>query len=229
MRSSSKIKPIVAVLQARMGSTRLPGKVLMPLAGEPMLARIIQRVSTSLFLDHLVVATTDQPSDDPIVELCQDLGVSFYRGSEKDVLGRYLGVAIATNAAIIVRLTGDNPMVDGSLVDFVINRFLCTSGKIVYASNIDEAGFPFGLYVEVIEANALKSAGKVRSDENCEHVTWYIRKNPGIYPTLTVEAPGRFSTESLSVDTAQDYARVSGIFEKLFSSKTNFTFRDLMI
>lgn len=224
-----KPKRVVAVLQARMGSSRLPGKVLMPLLGEPMLSRIIRRASTALCLDMLVVATSIQPKDDPIEVLCEGLGVPCHRGSEENVLERYLDVAIAHDAAIIVRLTADNPMVDGTLVDFVVNGFLNAVQPIVYANNVDEGGFPFGLYVEVIDAKALRMSAADRSPENCEHVTWHIRNHPETYACATIVAPGRFSDVPLSIDTPEDYERVSQIFEKMSQKTPNFTFRDLMV
>lgn len=219
---------VVAIVQARMGSSRLPGKVLMPLLGEPMLARIVRRISTAQCLDAVIVATSTQPEDDAIVAQCKDLDVPCHRGSEENVLERFLDVAQAYDADVIVRLTGDNPMVDGTLVDFVVNGFCEADPEVVYANNVDESGFPFGLYVEVVDAGALREAAADSSPENCEHVTWHIRKHPERYAQAIIKAPGIFPGKAMSIDTAEDYERVSAIFEKNFHKNPDFSFRDLM-
>ena len=121
---------IVATIEARMTSTRLPGKVLLPLAGKPALERLVERLKRSLYIDEIVVATTTNQTDEPIVELCESLGVKYFRGSELDVLKRVLGAAESVRADIIVEITGDCPLMDWRIVDRGIEEFY--SQNILY-------------------------------------------------------------------------------------------------
>ncbi len=193
-----------------------------------MLGQIIRRVIRSKRLDALVVATSINPEDDSIAALCRTLDVPCHRGSENDVLQRFLEVSQAYGADIVVRLTGDNPIVDGDLIDFVMEYFFAATPPIVYANNIDDSGFPYGLFVEAIDAGALREAAADTSPENREHVTHHIRTHPENYASITIAAPGSFPDESLTIDTPEDYERVSGIFEKHFEKSPDFSFLDLI-
>jgi spore coat polysaccharide biosynthesis protein SpsF (cytidylyltransferase family) len=161
----------VAIIQARMGSTRLPGKVLMDLAGEPMLVRVVNRVRRAERLDEVVVATTASPSDDPIFEGCRQRGWAVERGSEKDVLDRYYRAARAHHADVVVRITADCPFVDAGLIDQVVGAFL--GGGYDYVSNVLEPRtYPRGLDVEVFRFSALEKAWQEDRDPSWrEHVT----------------------------------------------------------
>jgi spore coat polysaccharide biosynthesis protein SpsF len=131
---------MVAIIQARMGSTRLPGKVLMDIGGQTMLARVVSRVRRSTLIDEIVVATTINEKDDPIVTECRNLGVPYFRGSEEDVLDRYYQAALAHKAEGIVRITSDCPLIDPGEVDKVVREFL--SQEPDYASNSLERTYP---------------------------------------------------------------------------------------
>ncbi len=217
---------VVAVIQARMGSKRLPGKVLAPLAGAPLLQHLVARVRRSRRLDDVVVATSDQAADDAITALCATLGVACFRGSEWDVLDRVL--AAAGNAEIVVRLTADNPFVDGALIDYVLAAALPTMPPAVYASNIACGDFPVGLYVEVAAKAALLVAAESSDPADREHVTWYLRRQPERFPATDVGAPGRFPDMPLTIDTAADLTRVGGLFAAFHGRDPNFNYRDLM-
>lgn len=221
------LRPIVCVIQARMGSQRLPGKVMMPLAGAPMLQRLIERVQPSHSIDELVVATSMGAENQPIAALCKKLGVRCHRGDENDVLSRFLTIGEETSARTYIRLTGDNPFVDASLVDHVIDVYASGAGSFDYLNNVDESGYPFGLFVEVFSADALLRASADKSAENLEHVTFALR-NSGRFRTKVVKAPGPFRYQSLTVDTSEDFSAISKIFENEYSRNPTFGFRDLI-
>lgn len=218
----------VGVIQARMNSARLPGKILMPLAGAVLLQRLVERVKRSLRLDTLVVATTATPVDDRVADLCTAIDVPCFRGDETDVLQRVYSAARQYKAHVLVRLTADNPFVDGLLVDYVLDAYLAASPAVHYASNVEGCGFPYGLYVEVVSMEALAGALSSSDPMDREHVTWHLRQRPDRYRSLAVQAPGRFPYRELTIDTAEDYARVGAIFEDHFSRNPDFSFRDLM-
>jgi len=220
---------VVAMLQARMGSKRLPGKVLKPIGAKPMIEQIIARVRRSKICDELFVLTTSSPDDDSLAHLCEELGVKTIRGSQEDVLSRYVTALDHTEAGVIVRLTGDNPFVDGSLVDYLLAAFLGRRRRADYANNIENSGFPYGLSAEIICRSALLDAdehGFTREDR--EHVTHYVRTRPDHYRLQTICAPGNFNVESLTIDTKEQYENVSALFQRMDSRDPNFTFYDLI-
>lgn len=218
----------VGVIQARMNSTRLPGKILMTLAGAALLQRLVERVKRSQRLDALVVATTTTPVDDRVADLCAAIDVPCFRGDESDVLQRVYSAARQFGADVLVRLTADNPFVDGALVDYVLDAYLAASPAVPYASNVEGCGFPYGLYVEVVSMEALAATLSSSDPMDREHVTWHMRQRPEKYRSLAVRAPGRFAYRELTIDTAEDYARVGAIFEDHFGRNPDFSFRDLM-
>ena len=217
----------VAVIQARMNSTRLPGKVLMPLAGAPLLQRLVERVRPARTLDALVVATTDTCADNPVAALCSKLAVSCYRGSETDVLGRMFAAAATERADILVRLTADNPFVDAAVIDLVVGQFNTVWPQADYAHNTGENGFPYGLYVEVAAVAALRAALQSDDPADREHVTWHIRSRPQQFRHCTVRAPRRFGNDSLSIDTVEDYLRLRTLFERHYAADPTFLYTAL--
>jgi spore coat polysaccharide biosynthesis protein SpsF len=205
----------VAVIQARMGSTRLPGKVLLPLAGEPMLSRTVKRATRATSLCSLVVATTDQPADNAIVELCQAEGWICCRGSEEDVLDRYYRAAVQFGAEAVVRLTSDCPLTDPEVVDQVVHSFLARQPEVDYASNfVPERTYPRGLDVQVIRFDALERAW--REDTNPvwrADVTYYIDLNPDRFCIHNVVNEVDYSEMRWTVDTADDMAFACRIYD----------------
>jgi spore coat polysaccharide biosynthesis protein SpsF (cytidylyltransferase family) len=218
---------ITTVIQARMGSHRLPGKVLLDLAGAPMLQRLIERASRSKLSDMLVVATSVEPSNDKVEELCADLNISIVRGDEEDVQSRFLVAAERTDADILVRLTGDNPFVDGALIDFLIDKFLLSDPLVDYASNIEGTAFPYGLYAEVFSVASLRASAVNATSEEREHVTRRLR-NGTDFNRLIVEAPGAFGYDRLTVDTEEEYKYVSKLFKRYFDYDPRFEYSVLM-
>ncbi len=219
----------VAIIQARMTSTRLPGKVLMPLAGRPMLAWQLERVQRATRLDHIVVATTVNATDDAIVAFCREHGVAVTRGSEQDVLGRYADAARSFDATTVVRLTSDCPLMDPALIDAVVDRFAATQPGCDYMSNMLEPSFPYGLAVEVMTAQALLQAdADARDPQEREHVTPFIYWRPKRFALQSYARQPSLSHHRWTVDTPQDLELVSRIIAALYPAKPQFTTQDVL-
>ena len=218
---------ILAIVQARVGSTRLPGKVLADIAGEPMLARVVSRVAAAQKIDAIVVATSNTVADDRIVELCCANCVAVYRGSESDVLDRYYQAAKEHRAAIVVRVTADCPLIDPQVIDRVIAAYL--TDDCDYAANTIVCTYPDGLDVEVFSFAALESAWRdARRSTDREHVTSYLRSS-GRFRLRNVECElgGSLHDHRWSVDEARDLEFVRAIYARL-PSKTEFDWRDVL-
>ena len=161
------------IVQARMTSTRLPGKVLLPLAGKPMLSRLVERLRGVRHADGLVIATTLNATDDPISALCEGLGAACHRGSEHDVLSRYADASRLHGGDVVVRITSDCPLIDPMLIDRVIDTYW--EGGCDYVSNMLPPTWPYGMAVEVFSAAALYEANAAATqDSEREHVTPFI-------------------------------------------------------
>lgn len=218
---------ILALLQARMSSTRLPGKVLKPLAGAPLILRQIERVRRSRRIDRLVVATSDQPSDDTLASALQDAGVEVFRGPLDDVLARFLGALDAFPAEQVVRLTADCPLIDPQLIDAVIELHLRTGAD--YSPNrLAAAGFPKGQDVEVITAAALRRAGaEAATPEEHEHVTWGVWNHPDRYRISRLEPPVDEGDIRWTVDRPDDLEFVQAVYAALYPAKPAFSSDDI--
>jgi spore coat polysaccharide biosynthesis protein SpsF len=186
---------------------------------------LIERLRRSRRLDDLVIATSDRAENAPLAELCERLACRVYRGSEEDVLGRM--VAAAGDADIVVRLTGDNPFVDGLLVDDLID-FFEAGAPLDYAANIEDSGYPYGLYAEVVGMDALHLAMQSDDPMDREHVTWFLRRHPEQFHRATMKADADLSAVSLTVDTEDDYRRLAPVFAEHFARNEAFTYRDVM-
>lgn len=206
-----------------MAATRLPGKVLKPLAGAPALSRLIERAKRVNKVDCIVVATTDREGDEAIVDLANDVGVKSFRGSESDVMGRVLGAAQAHELDIIVELTGDNPLVDPALIDRVIREFEASGAD--YAANIIERTFPLGMDIQVFPISVLADAASRTTDpQHREHVSLYIYRTPERYRLHNVAASAEFRRPDLrmTLDTDPDYQVISAVFDELYPSDPAF-------
>lgn len=220
---------VVAIIQARMGSTRLPGKVLLDLAGEPMLARVVNRTRRARTLDEVVVATTVQPLDDAIVRLCAERRWLCFRGSEDDVLDRYYRAAVAYKADVIVRITSDCPLIEPEIVDQVVREFLNLQPEVDYACNVlPRRTFPRGLDTEVMRFDVLERAW--REDRNPawrEHVTPYIWRNPELFRIHGITNEMDYSYMRWTVDTLEDLAFVRCIYEHFGHDR--FSWREVLV
>jgi spore coat polysaccharide biosynthesis protein SpsF len=219
---------VVAIVQARMGSTRLPGKVLLDMGGEPMLARVVSRMSQARTVDEVVVATTAKPVDDAIVRLCADRGWPFFRGSEEDVLDRYYRTAETYRADVVVRITSDCPLIDGGVVDCVVGEFLYFLPEIEYACNISPSRtFPRGLDTEVMRFDVLERLShEVCSPAWREHVTLCIRRRPELYQVHSIVNEPDYSHMRWTVDTPEDLTFVRLIYDQFGHDR--FTWREVL-
>lgn len=218
---------IVAIIQARMGSTRLPGKVLREIIGKPLLEYQIERLNESKRISKIVIATTSNESDYPIVELGGRLGVTVFRGSEDDVLSRYHGAAKKEDADIIVRLTSDCPVIDPNVVDNVIEYYLAHDYD--YVSNSLKRSYPRGMDTEVFSFDVLEDIKhKVKSQVHREHVTPYIYQNPDQYTIGHVYNSRDESRHRWTVDTLEDFLLIELMIESLYPQNKNFTLEDMI-
>lgn len=212
----------VGILQARATSTRLPGKVLLPVAGAPMLLRQIERLHRCTRLDRLIVATSTDPSDDSIAALCADNGVTCHRGSLEDVLDRFHGAAVAAQAKTVVRLTGDCPLADPEVIDRIVEVFLAAG--VDYASNTLAPTYPDGLDAEVTSFAALDRAWReARLPSEREHVTPYIYNHPEIFTVRNVAAETDLSALRWTVDEPADLDFVRAVYAELYPQNPAFS------
>lgn len=217
----------IIIVQARMTSTRLPGKVLLPLGGEPMLVRLLERLHRVQRVHGIVIATTTNTSDDPIAALCAQRGVPCHRGSEMDVLSRYAEAARLHGADVVVRITSDCPLIDPALIDEVIATY--EEGGSDYVSNMLPPTWPYGMAVEVFSAAALAQAhAESKLDAEREHVTPFLYSHPERYRLRNVASPVDLSFHRWTVDTPEDYELVRRLFEALYPIGHNFTLTDVL-
>lgn len=220
-------KRVVIIIQARMSSSRLEGKVLLPLEGKPMLVHIAERARRSKKAVLTIVATSVDPSDDPIQETCKTYGIPCFRGSLNDVLERYGNAAEAFEADIIVRVTGDCPLIDPEVIDNVIETYLENIEYVDYASNMDFPTFPDGLDTEVFSIRALRrSLKESKLPSEREHVTLYIRKN---MRKINLPLEGKsYAHFRWSVDEEEDYRLIQTIYKALYREHQSFGYRDVI-
>ncbi|MDO8871793.1 MAG: glycosyltransferase family protein [Methanoregula sp.] len=223
---------IAAIIQARMGSTRLPGKVLMNLAGKPVLWHIITRLQQASRLDNICVATTIENEDNCIEEACRLWQIPVYRGSLNDVLSRYYECAKLIGMQVgkkdyIVRITADCPFVDPTIVDILIEK--AVQGNYDYVSNIDPPTFPDGLDVEVFRFDALEIAVKeARLNSEREHVTPYIRNNKSFLKNNHASTTD-LSNIRLTIDTCEDYQMIAMISNALYHEGEIISLKEILI
>lgn len=223
-------KKVVATIECRMTSTRLPGKVLMEAVdGVSFLEYIANRIRRSSMVDEVVFATTTNRTDDPIEELANKIGIGCFRGSEDDVLGRVLGAAKSYNADVIVELHGDCPFVDPDIISQVVGLYIYN--KCDYAKNFEPNGYPDGLDVQVFSVGLLEEADRLgQTADDREHVSWYFRNRPERYKHLTLPAPDslRYPELRLTLDTQDDLKFIKSILPKLHNKNPNFSSYELI-
>ena len=218
---------IVAVLQARASSSRLPGKVLKPLLGRPMLARQLERVARSARIDKLLLATSDHASDQPVADLAREAGVAAFRGSLDDVLDRFYQAVLPHRPDHVVRLTGDCPLSDPSLIDDIVAAHL--EGGYDYTSNALEPTYPDGLDVEVFRFKCLEEAWReAQLPSQREHVTPFINRQPSRYNIFHYKGEPDLSALRWTVDEPADFELVRTVYETLFPSNPRFPTRDIL-
>ncbi len=219
---------IAATVQARMGSTRLPGKTLKPICGKPMLELLVERLKRSK-VDDVVIATTVAGADEVISDLAAEWGVKAFRGSEEDVLDRVLSAAEAFGADIIVEMTGDCPLLDPEVVARCIDYFL--ANDFDYVSNVVQRTYPRGLDTQVFPVAVLDEVSrKTNAPADREHVSLYIYEHPDEYRLGHVLAPPELTNPDMRwcVDTIEDFQLVEGVYEALYPTNPEFTSLDVM-
>ena len=207
---------VVCSIEARMTSTRLPGKVLLEANGKPMLFHLIRRLKTVGLIDEIILATTRNATDDILERFAQQSGISVYRGSEPDVLGRVVEASCVTEADVVVRVTGDNPLCDPEIIQHVIKSFLVS--EVEYAGNARVRSYPNGMEVEVVSADSLLTASENAIDDKYrEHTCLFIRDSPTEYSSIDVLAPDalHWPELSLTLDEVVDYQLISAVIEAL--------------
>ncbi|UOE55168.1 cytidylyltransferase domain-containing protein [Cytobacillus oceanisediminis] len=220
---------VAAIIQARMGSTRLPGKILKTVNGKPLLEYQLERVRLSNTIDQIIVATTVKENEQPIIEVCERLGVDYYRGSEQDVLSRYYETARNHDIDIIVRLTSDCPIIDPAVIDKVVNHYLNNKGTIDYVSNTLERTYPRGLDTEVFSFESLKRAyHEATLPRDREHVTAYIYSNPKLFKLENVSSKRDYGSYRWTVDTVEDFELIKRIIGELYNTKEKFSLEDVI-
>lgn len=220
----------VAIIQARMASSRLPGKVLKDIAGKPALAWVVERAARAERIDQVVVATTSDPGDDPIETLCRERGYDCFRGSQFDVLDRYYQAACQFSADVVVRLTADCPLIDPGLMDLTIAEFQ-RSGVDFAANRLPppwKRTYPIGLDVEVCSLPALERAWREASQPyQREHVMPYLYDQPGRFRTLLVNTEPDYGSLRWTLDTPQDLDFIRAVVAH-FDGRDDFTWLDVL-
>ena len=217
----------LAIVQARMSSSRYPGKVLAPLAGQPMILRQLERIQRAETLDGIVVATSTDASDDELAQLIEDNEFNVVRGDLNDVLARFIKVIDQHQPETVVRLTADCPLISPKVIDQVVTRF--QQGDCDYASNTMTPTYPDGLDVEVVKASVLQEVAKTSIDKaEREHVTLGVYRNLDKYRIANFAGEVNLSDLRWTVDTPEDYAFIKEIYDELYPKNPNFDIDDVM-
>lgn len=217
------------IIQARMGSTRLPGKVMKYLKNRPVLWHVIERVKQAGMIDQIIVATTTQEKDKIIKEKCQEWGINIYCGSEDDVLARYYETAIKYSVDIVVRITADCPLIDPYVIDELVKFYYKSNYSLVTNAGVDlkNRTYPRGLDTEVFSFKILKKAYQNAYERyQREHVTPYIYEN--FNNVFYYKNSKDYSKFRLTLDTKEDYELINLIYKKMYSSKHNFYLKEII-
>lgn len=219
----------VLIVQARMGSTRLPGKILKTVLGKPLLEYQIERLKRVKGKDEIVIATTTKDTEEPIIKLCERLHVPYFCGSETDVLSRYYCAAQKHHADVVIRITSDCPIIDPAIIDKVIDHYLLHSNQLDYVSNTLERTFPRGMDTEVFSIQALSEAyHEAKKESEREHVTPFLYKNADRYRSANVSYFEDQSKHRWTVDTMEDFQLIKRIIEHLYPVNPYFTLEDTL-
>jgi spore coat polysaccharide biosynthesis protein SpsF len=223
---SQDSRKVVAIVQARMGSTRLPGKVLMDVGGKTTLVRVTDRLSRAQQISQIVIATTTSPADDALVNQAQENDLACCRGSEEDVLSRYFKAAEEFRADVIVRITSDCPLIDSEVVDRIIIEALASQAD--FASNCIERSYPRGLDTEVFTMDALRRAHEISDQPHQrEHVTPVFYDRPDLFRVHSVTSDQNLSRYRWTLDTPEDLELIRAIYSR-FDHRDDFGWREVI-
>ncbi|MCF7980155.1 MAG: glycosyltransferase family protein [Chromatiaceae bacterium] len=204
---------MLAIVQARLSSARLPGKVLRELAGQPMLGRVYSRLSRARHLSQIIVATSDEPSDDAICDFCRKQAIAYHRGSLNNVAQRFLDCAHRAQADAFLRICADSPLIDPDIVDQAIALHATSDADLT--TNTQHRSFPKGQSVEIVRTSALADAlARMRNPADQEHVTHYLYQHPNQYRIQNFASDESFGEVQLSVDTQADFDAIAAILQQ---------------
>lgn len=222
------MKPkVLAIIQARMSSSRLPGKVMLDLNGEPTIVRIIDRLRKARSVDEIVVATSLDKSDDPLFELLCDKKIECFRGDLEDVLSRFIGVLTNSDAEVVIRITADCPLVMPKLIDQMVQDFI--SSEFDYLSNTITPTFPDGLDVEIFTKQALLKLSLMSlSSQEREHVTLGIRNRPEQFRTKNFMSTKDLSGLRWTVDYEEDFVFIKGVYSHFEKRESDFEYAEVL-
>ena len=222
-----KNKKVVATIEARMGSTRLPGKTLRPILGKPSLEFLIERLKRVKNIDEVVIATTIGFGDDGVETLARHLNVGCFRGSEEDVLGRVLGAAQSYQADVIVEITGDCVLIDPEITQYCIDEYFSSGADYVSSKN-----YVGGMNTQIFSTRVLDEVERItRNDPDArEHVSLPIYENPKKYKLHYVEAPDQYARPDIQIelDTQEDFLLIQSIIEALYPHNPEFNLTDIL-
>ena len=228
---SEKNKIIISI-QARMGSSRLPGKVLKKICGKQMLQLMLERLSKCKLIDEIIISTTNNKNDDPIFEFTKNYGYQVFIGNEQDCLDRHYQAAKNRNAKFVCKITSDCPLIDPEIVDKVIKYFLENKNKFDYVSNVHPTTYPDGLDVEIFSMSALEKTWKeAKKNDEREHTTTYMWKNPSIFKIGSIIMPNGenlFKKERWTVDYPEDFEFIKKIYENLYKKDKIFLMDEIL-
>ncbi len=223
---------IVTVIQARIASSRLPHKVMMCLAGKPLLLRLYERVKASRLSGTVVIATTTTKEDDAIVDLCKRENIEVFRGHETDLLDRHFKVAMKYDADAIVKIPSDCPLIDPAIIDKVLQHYILNCDEFDYVSNLHPATYPDGNDVEILSVETLKNAWiNAKNDYEREHTTPYIWDNPQRFRIGNVIWETAFDysmTHRWTIDYEEDFHFIFAVYKELYSEKPLFNLYDIL-
>ncbi len=223
-------KRIVTVIQARTGSTRLPGKVLMPLSGKPLLIRMAERVLNARLAGTVIIATSTDIGDDPIEELCAKEGLNCFRGHPTDLLDRHYNAAISFNADAVAKIPSDCPLIDPAVIDRVYGSFI--EGDFDYVSNLHPATYPDGNDVEIFKFSLLETAFKeANKNFEREHTTPFMWENPDRFIIVNIEWETGLdysASHRFTIDYKEDYDFISAVYNELYPSNPLFGLKDIL-
>jgi spore coat polysaccharide biosynthesis protein SpsF len=225
-----KAPTIVTIVQARVSSTRLPGKAMLPLCGEPLLLRMIDRVMKAKLVGNVVVATTTDVEDDAIVGLCEKNRIDVYRGSKSDLLNRHYQVANKYKATAVVKIPSDCPLIDPAIIDNVIQFYF--NNKFDYVSNLHPATYPDGNDVEIMSFAALEQAWEnAIAPMELEHTTPYLWERPQLFNIGNVKWETNLDysmSHRFTIDYAEDYEFIKQVYETLYPNNPQFNLQDIL-
>lgn len=223
---------IVIVVQARLGSTRLPRKVLMPLSGKPLIIRMLERISFSERANNIIVAVTNEAYDNDLADICETEGYRVFRGSTNDLLDRHYQAGKKYNADAVVKIPSDCPLIDYSVITRVIDYYTENSHKYDYVSNLHPATYPDGNDVEIMSINALKKSWEESSkDFEREHTTPYLWENPDKFRIGNVEWETEMDfsmSHRWTIDYIEDYLFIKAVYDALYENNPKFSLYDIL-